>query len=80
MKATVYLYNKSKYEDDAKVQYRLRYSNVKKIEEVTGKKATEIGSFTDEESRDPFNEYFVVTFTTDETATFRNTYADFMVY
>lgn len=79
MKAIVYLYNKSKYGIDAKVQHRLLYSDVKKIEEVTGNEATQIGDLTDSYSRDPFNEYFIVTFVTGEIATFRSTYADFEV-
>lgn len=76
MNITINLYDKIKYEDGAKVQYRVQYSNVIKIELVTGKRATKIGEFTDEYSRDPFNEYLVCTFKNGEESTFRNSYVN----
>jgi hypothetical protein len=47
MNITINLYDKIKYEEGAKVQYRVQYSNVIKIELVTGRRATEIGELTD---------------------------------
>lgn len=76
MNIIINLYDKNKYEDGAKVQYRVQYSNVIKIELVTGKRALEIGEFTDVYSRDPFNEYLVITFKNGEESTFRNSYVN----
>ena len=78
MNITINLYDKIKYEVGAKVQYRVCYSNVIKIELVTGKRAIKIGESTDEYSRDPFNEYLVITFKDAEESIFRNSYVDFL--
>ena len=52
------------------------YKNIESFEVVTGEKATEIGSMTDNESRDEYNEYLVITFKDGQTATFCNSHVD----
>ena len=54
----------------------VKYKDIKGFEVVTGEKATEIGSMTDEESRDEYNEYLVITLKDGETATFCNSHVD----
>ena len=76
MKGTVYLYNKCKYDEVARVIVRVPYNNIQSVEETTGKRAIE----TDENSRDPFNEYLVINFENGETLTFCNSHVDYMLF
>ena len=54
----------------------VEYKDIEGFEVVTGERATEIGSMTDEESRDEYNEYLVITFKDGQTATFCNSHVD----
>lgn len=76
MKMIVKGYDKVKYEKDSKKVFEVTYNNVESYEVVTGDRATEIGSYTDEESRDKYNEYLVLHLTNGETATFSNSTVD----
>lgn len=80
MKGTIYLYNRCKYDEGAKIIVRVPYNNISSVEEITGKRATEIGNETDENSRDPYNEYLVINFENGETSTFCNSHVDYMIF
>ena len=54
----------------------VEYKDIEGFEVVTGERATEIGSMTDEESKDEYNEYLVITFKDGQTATFCNSHVD----
>ena len=54
----------------------VEYKNIQSFEVVFGERATEIGLETDENSRDEFNEYLVITLEDGETSTFCNSHVD----
>ena len=54
----------------------VEYTNIQSFEVVFGERATEIGLETDENSRDEFNEYLVITLEDGETSTFCNSHVD----
>ena len=76
MNAKVKIYNICKYEADSKKIAELRYNNIRGYEVVTGDRATEIGLETDENSRDEYNEYLIITLEDGETSTFCNSHVD----
>lgn len=76
MDVKVKVYNGVKYEKDSKKVAEVEYKNIKGFEVVTGEKATMIGLETDENSRDEYNEYLIITLDNGETSTFCNSHVD----
>lgn len=76
MNVKVKIYNGVKYDLNSEKIAEVEYNNIKGFEVVTGKRATEIGNETDENSRDEYNEYLVITLENGETSTFCNSHVD----
>ena len=72
----VKVYSGVKYDLSNEKVAEVKYKDIEGFEVVTGERATEIGSMTDEESRDEYNEYLVITFKDGQTATFCNSHVD----
>ena len=72
----VKLYAGVKYDLSNEKVGEVVYKDIESFEVVTGEKATEIGSMTDNESKDEYNEYLVITFKDGQTATFCNSHVD----
>ena len=72
----VKVYSGVKYDLSNEKVAEVEYKNIEGFEVVTGERATEIGNMTDEESRDEYNEYLVITFKDGQTATFCNSHVD----
>ena len=72
----VKLYNGVKYNLENEKISAIVYNNIRGYEVVTGESATQIGLETDENSRDEFNEYLIITLENGETATFCNSHVD----
>lgn len=70
------MYDRVKYSKEALATDEIEYKNIRSYKTVGGAEGIEIGLKTDEDSRDDFNEYFVLTFEDGTTATFRNSYCD----
>ena len=70
------LYDGVKYDVNNKKVAEVSYNNIKGFEVVTGERATEIGLETDENSRDEYNEYLIITLENGETSTFCNSHVD----
>ena len=79
MNVKIKVYDSCKYVVDSKKVAEVIYRNIKDYKVVTGNKATEIGLETDENSRDEYNEYLVITLADGETATFCNSQVDMFV-
>ena len=79
MNVKVKLYNGVKYNMETEKVAEVEYKNIKFFEVVTGKRATEIGNETDENSRDEYNEYLVITLEDGEIATFCNSHVDLFI-
>ena len=75
MSVIVKVYNGVKYEATSKKVAEVKY-NIRGYEVATGDRATEIGLETDENSRDKYNEYLIITLENGETATFCNSHVD----
>ena len=78
MKLWLVVYDKVKYEKDAKKYKLLKYNDVKSFQ-VDVVPANKILAETDGSSVDPYDEYLVVKFADGNTSTFRNSYADAFV-
>ena len=76
MNVKVKVYNGVKYEETSEKVAEIQYKNIKGYEVVTGDRATEIGLETEENRRDKYNEYLIITLENGETATFRNSHVD----
>ena len=76
MDVKVKIYNGVKYNKDSEKVAEVEYKNIQSFEVVFGERATEIGFETDENSRDEFNEYLVITLEDGETSTFCNSHVD----
>ena len=76
MNVKVKLYNGVKYNLETEKVAEVEYNNIRDYEVVTGDRAMEIGLTTDENSRDEYNEYLIITLEDGETATFCNSHAD----
>ena len=76
MNVKVKLYNGVKYDRNTKKVAEVEYNNIRSYEVVTGDRATEIGLETDENSRDEYNEYLIITSENGETNTFCNSHVD----
>ena len=72
----VKVYSGVKYDLSNEKVAEVEYKDIEGFEVVTGERATEIGSMTDEESRDEYNEYLAITFKDGQTATFCNSHVD----
>ena len=70
------IYDGVKYDGSNPKVAEVRYDNIQGFEVVTGDRATEIGLETDENSRDEYNEYLIITLEDGETATFCNSHVD----
>ena len=70
------LYDGVKYDVSNTKVVEVSYNNIQGYEVVTGDRATEIGLETDENSRDEYNEYLIITLEDGETATFCNSHVD----
>ena len=79
MNVKVKMYNGIKYELSSEKVAEIEYENIKGFEVVTGDRATQIGFETDENSRDEYNEYLIITLKSDETATFCNSHVDLFI-
>lgn len=76
MDVKVKIYNGVKYNKDSEKVAEVEYKNIQSFEVVFGERATEIGLETDENSRDEYNEYLVITLEDEETSTFCNSHVD----
>ena len=76
MDVKVKIYNGVKYNKDSEKVAEVEYKNIQGFEVVFGERATKIGFETDENSRDEFNEYLVITLEDGETSTFCNSHVD----
>lgn len=72
----VKIYNGVKYNFNTKKVAEVKYMNIIGYEVVAGDRATKIGLETDENSRDEYNEYLVITLEDGEKATFFNSHVD----
>ena len=79
MKLKIKVYNGVKYDRNSEKVAEVEYNNIKGYEVVTGERATEIGLETDENSRDDFNEYLIITLEDGETTTFCNSHVDMFI-
>ena len=70
------IYDGVKYDVSNPKVAEVNYDNIQGFEVVTGDRATEIGLETDENSRDEYNEYLIITLEDGETATFCNSHVD----
>ena len=69
-------YDGVKYNLENEKIAKIVYNNIRGYEVVTGERATEIGLETDENSRDEYNEYLIITLENGEKATFCNSHVD----
>lgn len=76
MNVRLVMLDKCKYLPDSKETKEIDYKNIQSYEVVTGDRATEIGNETDENSRDEYNEYLIITLENGERSTFRNSHVD----
>lgn len=79
MNVKVKIYNGVKYNMETEKVAEVEYNNIRCYEVVTGEMATEIGLETDENSRDEYNEYLVITLEDEETSTFCNSHVDLFI-
>lgn len=75
MKVNIKLYDKCKYEKDAKISAESHSIDIISYE-VREVPKDEILEEADESCVDDYNEYLILTFEDGETTTFRNSYAD----
>ena len=76
MNVKLKLYDGVKYNLENEKITEIVYNNIRGYAVVTGESATQIGLETDENSRDEFNEYLIITLENGETATFCNSHVD----
>lgn len=69
-------YDGVKYNLESEKIAEIEYNNIRGYKVVTGNKATQIGLETDENSRDEYNEYLIITLENGDKATFRNSHVD----
>ena len=68
------IYDGVKYDVSNPKVAEVNYDNIQGFEVVTGDRATEIGLETDENSRDEYNEYLIITLENGEKSTFCNSH------
>ena len=76
MNVKVKVYDGVKYASTSEKVADVNYNNIRGYEVVTGDRALEIGLDTDENSRDEYNEYLIITLENGETSTFCNSHVD----
>ena len=76
MDVEVKIYNGVKYNKESEKVAEVEYNNIRGYAVVTGEEATRIGLETDENSRDKYNEYLVITLENGEKSTFCNSNVD----
>ena len=76
MTVKVKVYNGVKYTPENEKVAEVEYNNIRGYEVVTGDGATQIGLETDENSRDEYNEYLIITLENGEKVTFCNSHID----
>ena len=76
MNVKLKLYDGVKYNLENEKIIEIVYNNIRGYEVVTVESATQIGLETDENSRDEFNEYLIITLENGESATFCNSHVD----
>ena len=79
MNVKVKVYNGVKYDPRTEKVAEVEYNNIKGYEIVTGEMAIEIGLYTDDNSRDKYNEYLVITLENGEKAIFYNSFVDMFI-
>lgn len=79
MNVRLKIYDGCKYTNICNKVKEVLYTNIKGFEVVTGEKATKIGEETDENSRDEYNEYLLITLDDDSTSTFCNSHVDLFI-
>ena len=75
MKLNIKLYDKCKYEEDAKIIKDVNITDIISIE-VVEIPASKILTETDGSCVDDYNEYLILTYDNGETSTYRNSYVD----
>ena len=79
MNVRLKIYDGCKYTNICNKVKEVLYTNIKGFEVVTRERATKIGEETDENSRDEYNEYLVITLEDGDTSTFRNSHVDLFI-
>ena len=79
MNVRLKIYDGCKYTNICNKVKEVLYTNIKGFEVVTGEKATKIGEETDENSRDDFNEYLLITLDDGSTSAFCNSRVDLFI-
>ena len=75
MKLNIKLYDKCKYEEDAKIIKDVNITGIISLE-VVEIPASKILTETDGSCVDDYNEYLILTYDNGETSTYRNSYVD----
>ena len=76
MNVKIKIYNGLKYNANSEKVAEVEYNDIRGYEVLSGEEATEIGLETDENSRDEYNEYLIITLKNGETTTFCNSHVD----
>ena len=79
MDVKIKVYDDCKYVVGSKKVAEVTYRNIKNYEVVTGNRATEIGNMTDDDSRDEYNEYLVITLNDGDTVAFCSSHVDMFI-
>lgn len=80
MNAYLKIYDGVKYDGSNPKVAEVEYHNIQGYEVVAGDRATEIGLETDENSRDEYNEYLIITLESGEKSTFCNSHVDMFLF
>ena len=78
MNVKLKLYNGVKYNPQNKIISEIVY-NIKGYKVLTGKKAIKVGKRRNENSRDKYNEYLIITLDSGEKLTFCNSLVDMFI-
>lgn len=76
LRVKVKMYSAIKYEEGYAELLEVPYTNVIKVEVISGKEAEEVEKDMDNASLDDYSEYVRLTLNDGSTATFRNSYCD----
>ena len=78
MKVKLKIYNGVKYNPQSKIISEIVF-NIKGYKVLSGKKATKVGKQRNENSRDKYNEYLIITLDSGEKLTFCNSLVDMFI-
>ena len=78
MKLNIKLYDKCKYEEDAKIIKDVNITDIISLE-VVEIPASKILTETDGSCVDDYNEYLILTYDNGDTSTYRNSYVDVFI-